>query len=218
MAKVLLPFLSQRALGSVGSLTASEAKQGATMRLRVNPTQPRTAAQLAVRSILAAVSALWATCSQAQRDAWAAWAADHPVSNRFGSPATLSGHQAFCALNSQLANAGQLAVLDAPTDSAPAAPTSFAAADAKNAIDVSWDAMAGTDKTVQVWLQGPVSPGRAPDIRSARVALYQPGQTSPGTLSSLEAGYYHVWARTIDEDDGQVSPFVTDSVTVTDTV
>ena len=67
MAKVLNPLHSDRALGSVGGLTYTESRQGATVRARVNPAQPRTSEQLAIRAILAQASQAWAALTDANR-------------------------------------------------------------------------------------------------------------------------------------------------------
>lgn len=217
MAKVKLPFLSQRALGSVGCLTASESKQNATMRLRVSPTQPKTSSQLAVRAILAAVSALWQTASASQRSDWADYAANHPVTDTLGDTVYLSGHQWFTKCNALLGDAGFSAVLDCPITAAPAAPTNFAAADGVLQSSISWTALGGTDKTLQIWRQGPISAGVTPDIRKASVAAYQPGQTTPKVVTGLSPGRHVFWARTIDEDNGLASPYVSDEATITAT-
>lgn len=102
--------------GSLAGSTFAKNKGGLYTRARVAPVNPNTAAQVLVRGNLATLSALWASLlDDAQRTAWAAYAAATPLSNAFGDPLVLSGQQMFLKVNA-LAALTDLGVLDdAPT-------------------------------------------------------------------------------------------------------
>lgn len=85
--------------GSQGQTTASRNRFGQYDRQRSMPTQPRTAAQVAVRAQLAEVSQDWRELSDSQRAAWGAYAAAHPRVDVLGQTVILTGHQMFVAVN-----------------------------------------------------------------------------------------------------------------------
>jgi hypothetical protein len=217
MAKVFQPAGSERALGSVGQVVFSECKAGATARQRVNPYQPRTAEQLAVRSSMTTVSRAWASLSDANRLAWRAYAAAHPVSNAFGQQVTLSGYNWFCRLTRNLAEAGIAQVDTAPTTSAPAGIASFQAANGVLSSSLSWTATGLSAFKIGVAVYGPHSAGIAPKLAMANLNGYFPAETSPKVISSLSAGLYTFYAWLLEEASGLVGPVVTDDATITAT-
>lgn len=101
--------------GSQANTTASRNRFGQYLRNRSMPTQPRTAAQVAVRSSLANFSQLWKTLTDAQRLAWSAYADSHPRTNSLGVSIKLTGSMAYTGVNNALAIAGRPSVSDAPT-------------------------------------------------------------------------------------------------------
>jgi hypothetical protein len=85
--------------GSQADTTASRNRFGQYNRTRAMPTQPRTDAQLAVRSYLTNVSQAWRELTDAQRTAWSEYAAAHPRVDSLGSTIVLTGHQMFNGVN-----------------------------------------------------------------------------------------------------------------------
>jgi len=95
MALLIIPPTS----GSVGNVTFSRGRSGAISRQRSNPTQPRTAAQVNARARLSSMAAAWRGLTDAQRAAWAAFAASFTIVNRIGTTISITGSQAYVKVN-----------------------------------------------------------------------------------------------------------------------
>lgn len=102
--------------GSVAGVTSSRNRFGQYRRTRAVPVNPNTSAQSAARAVLSGCSSNWAGLTQEQRDAWSAWAALHPRTDSLGQSVTMSGAQAFNAINCLLVTAGLAAVNVPPVD------------------------------------------------------------------------------------------------------
>ena len=95
-------------------LNVSQAGQfGQVSRALAIPSNPRTASQMTVRTILSRVAARWRVLQEAQRAAWMAAAKEAKSTTRLGQNGTLSGFQLFAKINCTLAQFGQDQV-DAP--------------------------------------------------------------------------------------------------------
>lgn len=103
------------ASGSFGGLVASHARAGQYLRTRVRPTNPRTPAQSLVRTIFANLSITWSTLTEDQREAWRTYAINVPVTNAFGDPFNLTGHQMYIRNNAARLQAGLSRIQDGPT-------------------------------------------------------------------------------------------------------
>lgn len=90
-----IPTLGGEFSGAAGGIVASRNKGGAYLRRRAVPTNPNTALQQARRSGLAAAAINWGNLTDAQRSAWAAYAAGTPTIDRIGQTIILSGQQAY---------------------------------------------------------------------------------------------------------------------------
>lgn len=106
---------------SAGSTTASHNRFGAYLRNRVIPTNPQSPGQLLVRASLAAAAATWRTITAGQRAAWTALGGNIHRQDTLGQDYTLTGSQAFVAVNRNQYTAGNAQVTDAPAYSPPAA-------------------------------------------------------------------------------------------------
>lgn len=77
--------LSTRASGSAGSVVASHNGAGRYFRARTIPTDPATTLQLAVRTAMASLVAIWSgTLTEQQRQNWAVYATNVPLVNALG--------------------------------------------------------------------------------------------------------------------------------------
>jgi hypothetical protein len=95
-------------------LNVSQAGQfGQISRALAIPSNPRTASQMSVRTILSRVAARWRVLQEAQRAAWMAAVKEAKSTTRLGQNGTLSGFQLFAKINCTLAQFGQDQV-DAP--------------------------------------------------------------------------------------------------------
>ena len=89
-------------------LNVSQAGQfGQVSRALAIPSNPRTASQMTVRTILSRVAARWRVLQEAQRAAWMAAAKEAKSTTRLGQNGTLSGFQLFAKINCTLAQFGQ---------------------------------------------------------------------------------------------------------------
>lgn len=105
--------------GSVAGQTSSRNRFGQYRRSRAIPVNPNTSAQQAARDDFSAASQAWRGLTQAQRDAWAAYAATRPRTNSLGQTIYLTGHQTFVALRSLMAAVGLALPTVPPTGASP---------------------------------------------------------------------------------------------------
>lgn len=101
--------------GKMNGIVASHNRGGRYLRTLVIPTNPNTPAQQEVRSIMANLAAAWGeVLTQANRDAWEAYAANVPLTNRLGDAIHVSGQNMFIRCNSARVNAGEARVDQGP--------------------------------------------------------------------------------------------------------
>jgi len=115
----------------VGGNVFTRVRSGPMVRIKVSPTQPRTAAQTAVRANFTTNSKAWDTLTQAQRNGWISLASSLPKKDIFGNTFYLTGIQLYQQCNRNLQSIGVAVISDAPaalTISAPGALTLVAAA------------------------------------------------------------------------------------------
>lgn len=230
MALIVPGSLAGQVSGRIGSVVYSHNRGGPYVRNGTVPTRVTSADALAAKARLAAASQAWQNLTDAQRLAWAAWAQVNPVVNRVGHSITLTGHAAYVALNSRLAQAGQAAITLPPVAEAPA-PLS--------ALSATGDIGAGDAELV--FTPAPLAAGIALFTRAAVVDstgitnvqnLLKVVYISAAALatdyawqSSVEAAFgalavgqvVHFECQTIRLADGQVSKPLKTSVVVSST-
>jgi hypothetical protein len=96
--------------GKIGGHVMSKNRSGAYMRTKVTPTNPNTAAQSAVRSILTGLSQAWRGLTQAQRNAWNGAVSSFATTDIFGDIKNPSGINLYVKLNANLAEIGVSAI------------------------------------------------------------------------------------------------------------
>jgi hypothetical protein len=121
MAKIVLGGLASQVSGAVGGIVFSRNRSGAYIRSRVHPTISQTAFALDAKATMGAVSREWGVLTDAQRMAWATWAANNPVTDRMGMKQILAGNAAYMKLNGRLACMGIASSVTPPVLSAPPA-------------------------------------------------------------------------------------------------
>ena len=151
--------------GSIGGTTFARNRGGMYVRNRTTPLNPQSLAQSTVRATLGQLANNWTTVlTQAQRDAWDAWAGQVPVPNAFGEDRFLSGINAYVAGNALLSQAGESLVTTAPTVFAKG-PSLNATYSLLASVDsVSLTAVGGFDPdasgvTVLSYISAPQNPG-----------------------------------------------------------
>ena len=100
--------------GKCGLTVAFSGRNGLVRRAWVVPSNPRSAAQLAVRSTLATQAAAYDALTEAQQDAWAAAASAYQSKSRLGQSGPLTGLQLFVKINANLVGHGAEAVTTCP--------------------------------------------------------------------------------------------------------
>jgi len=100
----------------VGGLTGSRNRGGMYLRSRAIPTDPASAAQIAVRNLFGVVSAAWSsTLTSAERAAWNLYGSNVPVTDALGDSINLSGQQWYVGANTLRLRAGLSIISDGPT-------------------------------------------------------------------------------------------------------
>lgn len=102
------------ARGKLGGQVFTKARNGATVRTKVTPANPRSAAQQKARGLLASLSRQWATITEAQRLAWSNAVASYPKTNIFGDNYLTTGKSLFIGVNTNISNVGGVNVLTPP--------------------------------------------------------------------------------------------------------
>jgi len=103
--------------GKLNGSVASTNRYGNFWRVKASPINRRTSFQTAVRATFAFLSTAWGNLlTEAQRQAFRAFASDHPSSDVFGRIRALDGHAMYIALNAALQNAGLALITSPPTD------------------------------------------------------------------------------------------------------
>lgn len=110
-------FLGAPTSGSVAGQTYSHNRAGQYIRNRRSPVQPQdTSRRGEVRGFLTTASAAFSALTHDQVEAWNTSAQGVVVTDSLGQSLTLTGHQLFVRINSQLLNLGQPMISDPPSD------------------------------------------------------------------------------------------------------
>lgn len=102
--------------GSIGGITGSHNKGGLYFRARAVPTNPGSSFQQAVRNAVAQLTSRWTdTLTQAQRDAWAVYAANVPLVDTLGESRTVPPLSMYVRSNVPRLQASLAVVDNGPT-------------------------------------------------------------------------------------------------------
>jgi hypothetical protein len=101
--------------GKIGTLVSVNTRFGQIRRQYVVPKDPKTPAQMKIRSNLGRVAARWRTLTDEQRSAWTAAGRDAETRRRLGKRAFLTGCQFYIKINCARAAIG-LDLLTIPPD------------------------------------------------------------------------------------------------------
>lgn len=111
--KVKWGALAVAGSGKIGGFVASKNRGGSYFRVKATPSNPQSARQLFIRSVLSSLATAWAGLSQAARNAWNGAVGDFASTDVFGDIRNPSGANLYVKLNSNLINAG-LAPINTP--------------------------------------------------------------------------------------------------------
>ena len=141
--------------GKRGITVSQDGAFGQVSRALAIPSNPRTPAQMAVRSNLSNAAARWRTLQEDQRAAWVAAAKDVQSTTRLGQSGSLSGFLLFTKINCVLAEFGQEPVY------VPPAPPQFPDLAPQNLV------ITNTAGAIALKLTCPTSPGQTTIIRAS---------------------------------------------------
>lgn len=112
----IIPAMTGPMSGKLGGMVASRNRGGQYFRRKAVPVNPDSTLQVDRRSAFASLIAMWSNdLSDAQRTAWATWAANTPRLDSLGQTIILTGQNAFVGCNTLRIIAGQAPLLAAPT-------------------------------------------------------------------------------------------------------
>lgn len=111
MAKVVFSDLIVEMRGKTGGAVYSKNRGGAYRKRRTVPSNPQTAAQIAVRSKISTLSQAWKTLTGEQQAAWQAATPQFQYVNNLGQLQSYTAQALFMALNSSIRAANPSASL-----------------------------------------------------------------------------------------------------------
>lgn len=114
MSKIKWGALVVDGRGKLGGHVLTKTRSGATIRTKVTPVNPQTAAQAAARSRLGGNSQAWKTLSEEDRRGWNEAAQQSAKTNVFGDQYFPTGKNLFTGLNSNLMLIGVTPLVTAP--------------------------------------------------------------------------------------------------------
>ena len=100
--------------GKIGTTVNVKTRYGQIQRQYVTPKDPKTPAQMTIRSNLARVSSRWRAITEQQRQAWTAGGRDAETRRRLGRSSFLTGCQFFIKINCARAAIGLEQLSDPP--------------------------------------------------------------------------------------------------------
>lgn len=172
--------------GKIGGHVASKNKGGAYFRTKVTPSNPRSSAQLNVRSLFTSLSQAWKGLTEDQRTAWNAAVGLYKRTNIFGDLKEPSGINLFQRLNNNLAQVNQVALTEPPLpqEVAPIFIDAVTANITGSVLTVSFSpSPAVANQSVVVRASKPLSPGISYSKNQMRVvAFFEAAQASPYNL------------------------------------
>lgn len=125
------------------------------------PKNPRSLAQVRVRTRFGKPSARWRTLTEAQRAAWIADGSQVPSDGRLGDSGRLTGCQFFVKINTNLANVGEPPVVDPPNKVVFSANPvgEFTITNTDGIIALKLSVPTAPARHTLVWATAPCSPG-----------------------------------------------------------
>lgn len=114
MAKIKFGMMMTDARGKLGGQVFSKNRGGAYVRTKVTPKNAKTARQMAIRSLLSAISQRWSALTAPQRASFNGAVDQFATTDIFGDSRNPSGKTLFTKLNLNLENSLQPAIVLAP--------------------------------------------------------------------------------------------------------
>lgn len=213
MAKVSGPLHSSEARGGMGGLVFNSYRGIATVKAKTAPCQPRSAKQLAARSAAVQLARLWA--ANLFHAEWDAYARDHPHVDGMGSSLRSSGANWFTALGTRLLAIGSPIPPAPPQWTAPPTAVGLSLSWTAPNLTLTWVDPTGELDRIQIWRDGPRSPGTIGRLAAAKLHATVFGYDMPYSLNLTGRGAITIYMRQIDVYNGLAAPFVSADIDVT---
>jgi len=156
-----MKFLAEPRSGSYQGITSSRNRFGQYVRSRATPVQPNTPAQLNQRSRMSLNAAAWRTLTDNQRAGWLSLGLLMTRTDSLGQTYTLNGFLAYLSVNSNLLDAGESTIPNAPYLSTPTDLLTATVTLSAVAFSVAYTATPlGTGERLFVWASPQASAGR----------------------------------------------------------
>lgn len=169
--------------GKISGNVYSKNKGGAYSRVRVIPTNPKSAAQLLVRGFLTILSQAWRGLTAEQINGWNMAVGNFQKKNRLADMHVINGNALYVSLNKNLLDVGLPAVDDAPSvvDVAPQTIASAVADNSANTLVITLGEAVVTGQSVKVF----ASPALSAGVNSVGSKLRQIGYFNSAHAATL---------------------------------
>ncbi len=178
--------------GHLGTFITFTNRFGQFRRPYVVPRDPRTPAQLQVRSRFGRISARWRILTDKQRAAWTSSASENQSRSRLGKSGPLTGCQLFVKINTNLAFVGEDQLDDPPNfpqfADNPVGDLSITTTDGVMAIKLS--VPSEPPRHMLVWATAPASAGTSFAKRFVFLGLLPPPVAGFSDITQLYVARY----------------------------
>jgi hypothetical protein len=207
LAKLVNPLHSSAARGKVGGTVYNQSRGINYAKVNTAPAQPRTADQLAVRSLMTTIIREFRELTAVQQAAWATYADEHPRNDWTGQPIRLTAANAYAAVNFLARDAGGVQITAPPSAAAPSLPAALAVAINVADIEATFTGPLPAATKLDIRYLGPVSKGvQGRFERSTRLAYSAAAQVSPFELvATAPTGRHIFWIRSVNTTSGLAS-------------
>jgi hypothetical protein len=209
MAKVLDPLHSQEARGRVGGLVYNTWRGIHTVKTHTDPAHQDDPKRQAHKAIVQAAAIRWQSLTHQQRNAWGAYAREHPQLDWTGAPQRIAGYHWYVRVQTTRQDIGEGYDDDPPTEPNSSTFQWIEAFGSEGAAAVGFIAMEadpGWTGYCDVWLAGPFSAGRSPSIHDARRYTIVDMSEAWANAEPLDAGWYTFFLRAI-RNNGLAAPW-----------
>lgn len=211
MVVVVDPLHSIEARGSLGADTYTTCRGTRYVRPRVGPGVYNTEAQMDVRAVTQAVWTHWATLTIAERQAWAVYAAQHPLNSWTGRPKIITAANWYIRANWWLQTLLLPLLHNPPIDPPPSSPYLVTMAYTTGKLRIAWpnDPYESRIHQYYVDFRVPVHPAtQHPSQRFSKMWSVYPFTDLANIPEDMAVGTLDLWWFALDSGTGLRSPWL----------